>query len=299
MRVSLGLPTHRIDRGEEFVGKDAVTELARTAEAVGFDAVAVTDHPFPPDSWLAQGGHHTLDPLVTLAVAAAATTRLRLQTNLYVAAYRNPYLSAKTISTLDVLSGGRVILGIGAGYLDEEFAAVGADFDTRNVDTDLAILAMKKAWTGRSVDGNTMAPRPVQRPHPPIWVGGNSRRAIRRAVDHADGWVPMPVPARAAGRVRTAGIETAEDLRLCLAYAKEYGDSVGRMAKLEVAFIPAGLTMFARTVPPSSLIISDITALAAAGMTYAVVCLPGETRADLLKAIVDFGTTIIPRIAEL
>src|SRR5207247_1106309 len=98
----------------------------RAGEAAGLDAVFGTEHPFPGDAWLAHGGHHALDPLVALSFAAAATTRLRLQTNLYIAAYRNPFLSAKAVATLDVLSGGRVILGVGTGHLGPEFVALGA-----------------------------------------------------------------------------------------------------------------------------------------------------------------------------
>src|SRR5262245_21320264 len=132
MRLSLGLETARSDQPEEFTTGEAIAEMAKAAEAAGFDAVFVTDHPFPDDRWLAGGGHHALDPFVALAFAAASTTTLRLHTNLYVAAYRNPFLSAKAVATLDHLSNGRVILGIGAGYLEPEFDALGVAFDERN-----------------------------------------------------------------------------------------------------------------------------------------------------------------------
>ena len=104
MRWSLALPTDRVDRAEEFLTAGAVAEAARAAEAAGFDAVYVTDHPAPDRRWLDGGGHHALEPTVALAFAAAATDRLLLQTNVYVAAYRNPFLAAKAISSLDVLS---------------------------------------------------------------------------------------------------------------------------------------------------------------------------------------------------
>src|SRR4051794_40128232 len=187
MRVSLGLPTHRLDRAAEFVSAAAVADLSRAAEAAGFAAVFVTDHPAPPAKWIAGGGHHTLDPFVTLAFAAAATSTLRLQTNLFVPAYRHPLLSAKLVATLDVLSGGRVVVGVGAGYLEGEFAALGADFDGRNDVLDAAIRTMRSAWTGQPVDGVLSLPAPVQRPGPPVWVGGNSKRAIRRVVELGDG----------------------------------------------------------------------------------------------------------------
>ena len=165
MRVSYGLPTHRVDCGEEFLAPGAIGELAAAAEAAGFGAVYTTDHPFPGDDWLAHGGHHALDPLVALSFAAAATTSVLLHTNLFVLAYRNPFLAAKGIATLDVLSGGRTVVGLGAGYLEPEFAALGADFDGRNDRMDEALAALDAAWTGESVafegsgyraTGNTM-----------------------------------------------------------------------------------------------------------------------------------------------
>ena len=197
----MGLPTQRVDRLEEFVTGAAVAEMSRAAESAGFDAVFVTEHPFPEKSWMDTGGHHALDPFVALSFAAAATTRIRLQTHLCVLPYRNPFLTAKSVASLDVLSGGRVILGAGTGYLEAEFAALGVDFAERNELTDEAIVAMKAAWSGEPLslssrhfdaNDNFALPRPVQQPHPPIWIGGNSKRAIRRAVELADGWAPMP-----------------------------------------------------------------------------------------------------------
>src|SRR5579875_3473431 len=132
MLLSLGLPTHRVDLGAEFGTAVAVAELAAAAEAAGFAAVFTSDHPAPPVAWMGKGGHHTLDPFVVLSVAAAATSTLRLHTNLFVPAYRHPLIGAKLAASLDAMSGGRLILGVGAGYVAGEFAAVGADFEGRN-----------------------------------------------------------------------------------------------------------------------------------------------------------------------
>lgn len=308
MRVSLGLPTHRVDLGDELVSAGAITSVAQAAEQAGFDAVFVTDHPFPPAAWLAKGGHHTLDPLVSLAFAAAVTTSLRLQTNLFVPAYRNPFVAAKAISTLDVLSGGRVILGVGAGYLADEFAATAADFDNRNDLLDEALAAMKKAWTGEVVgfegagytaNGNVMLPRPAQRPHPPIWVGGNSKRAIRRAVELADGWIPMPSPAKAAGLLRTPGMESLADLKDRLGYAAEHAAAVGRTAPLEVAFMPSGLSMFATERVNADALVEGIAAMAEVGVTYATVTSPAESRAELLEFIDVFATQVLPQVESI
>jgi probable F420-dependent oxidoreductase len=308
VKASLGLPTHRLDRGDEFVAGDAIAHIAGAAEAAGFDAVFVTEHPFPGDAWLAHGGHHALDPLVALSFAAAATTRLRLQTNLYIAAYRNPFLSAKAVATLDVLSGGRVILGVGAGYLEPEFAALGVDFEERNALTDEALRAMKVAWSGESValdghhftaTGNTMLPRPAQRPHPPLWVGGNSRRAIRRAVEEADGWVPMPNPARSASRRRTPALESLDDLRAGIAYAREHAEAVGREAPLDVVFMPLGIDMFNSGRLDADRVFESVEELASAGVTWLAAGVPGDTRAEFVDNVVRYGEEVLGRVRSI
>ena len=301
MHVSYGLPTHRIDCGEEFLAPGAIGELSAAAEAAGFAAVYTTEHPFPGDEWLAHGGHHALDPLVALSFAAAATSSVLLHTNLFVPAYRNPFLAAKGIATLDVLSGGRTIIGLGAGYLEAEFDALGADFTGRNDRMDEALAAMQAAWSGESVTfsgtgyraaGNTMLPRPRQRPRPPLWIGGNSRRAIRRAVESADGWCPFPTPAKYATRTRTAPLESAADLAVALDYARGHAASVGRTEPLTVCFIPDGLSMGARPVDEDR-VITSIRELESIGVTWVSVALPGDTRVDQLAAIERFGTGVL------
>jgi probable F420-dependent oxidoreductase len=302
VHVSYGLPTHRVDRMDEFLAPGAVGELAAAAESAGFDAVYTTDHPFPGADWLAHGGHHALDPLVALAFAASATTRIRLHTNLFVAAYRNPFLAAKGVASLDVLSGGRVVLGIGAGYLEPEFEALGASFADRNDRTDEAIAAMRAAWSGEPVTfagstfraaGNSMLPQPSQRPHPPIWIGGNSRRAIRRAVELADGWCPFPSPPKAAARTRTAAITGVDDLADGITYAREHAASVGRDTPLTVTFVPEGLAMGGSTEVDEERVRSSIRDLAAIGVDWVTVALPGETRDAQLSAIDRFGAAVL------
>lgn len=299
MQVSLGLPTHRVDAAAEFLTAEAVGTVARAAEAAGFAAAFVTDHPAPPVTWIAAGGHHTPDPLVTLAFAAAATTTLKVQTNLYVPAYRHPLLSAKAVATLDALSGGRLILGVGAGYLETEFASVGADFDRRNDVLDEAIATMRAAWTGEPVAGVLSLPVPAQRPGPRIWVGGNSTRAIRRAVELGDGWVPMPSPARAAKALHTPGLESLDELAARIARLRELAAETGRATPLDIAFMPGGLDMFARATPDPARVVDELHALADLGVTWATVTLPGETRADLLRAIERFGADVLSRTVPL
>jgi probable F420-dependent oxidoreductase len=247
MRFSVGLPVDHVDHVDEFVTGPAIAEMAAAAEAAGFDAVYVTDHPAADEQWLAGGGHHALEPLVALAFAAAATTKVRLQTHVYVAAYRNPFLAAKGVGTLDALSNGRVILGVAAGYLRPEFGALGVDFDERNELLDECIDVMRRVWTedAVAVEGRhfkaravTMRPRPVSQPHPPIWIGGNSNRAMRRAIELGQGWVPFPNPTAAARATKTPAITSLAELAPRLDAARDYAASIGRTEPLDVCFAP-------------------------------------------------------------
>jgi probable F420-dependent oxidoreductase len=308
VKVSVQLPTHRLDRFDELSSASAIAELAAGAEDAGFDAVFVTEHPFPADRWLATGGHHALDPFVALAFAAAATTSIRLHTNLCIPAYRNPFLLAKTVATLDALAGGRVILGIGAGYLEEEFAALGVPFAERNERTDEAIRAMRAAWTGESVvmegrgfdaPGNTMLPTPAQPGGPPIWIGGNAKRAVRRAVELADGWSPMPSPAKASKRLHTPGLETLDDLGERIRELHALAAEHGRTAPVEIVFMPMGLDMFSNAAIDAEGVVASIAALAAAGVTYATITVPGETRAQMLAGFAAFRDHILPDVTSI
>jgi probable F420-dependent oxidoreductase len=306
VRASLGLPTHR---GEgDLASADAIAAFAAAAEASGFDAVFVTDHPFPSDRWLATGGHHALDPFVALSFAAAATEQLRLHLNLLVPAYRNPFVAAKAVASLDALSLGRVIVGVGAGYLEPEFAALGVDYAERNELTDEAIVAMRAGGTGTSVTargrhwdagGNTMLPRPAQRPGPPIWIGGNSRRAIRRAVELGDGWMPMPSPAGSERRLHTPPITSHDELAARIGYAREHAAAVGRTAPLEIVFMPGGLDMFSNAGVDTSRVVDGIAELAHLGVTSLTVSLPGDTRATFLNQLETFGRDVLDPVRDL
>src|SRR5262245_8828316 len=302
MRFHVGLPTDRVDAVDEVVSAEAIADVARAAEAAGFESVFVTDHPYPEDVWLATGGHHALDPFVALSFAAAATTTVRLFTNLCVLPYRNPFLAAKAAVSLDVLSGGRLTLGVGAGYLEAEFRALGVDFDERNDLLDEALVAIRRAWAedgvhlrGRHFDvrGHTMLPRPVQSPHPPIWVGGNSKRAIRRAVDHAEGWTPMPNPRALGARRRSAHLETLEELRGLLAYADGYRAASGVPGVLEVSVMPIGVAGPGMSGYDPAQFGVHVAELAAIGVDGVVLMIPASSRRQLADRIAAFGADVI------
>ena len=274
VRFSIGLPSDQVEHAAEFVNGDAIAECAAAFEDMGFDACFVTDHPAPDAKWFEAGGHHALDPFVALSFAAAATTRLRLQTHILVLPYRNPLLTAKSVLSLDVCSGGRLTLGVGPGYLKPEFFALGADFEQRNEATDEAIDVIRGVLSNDvfaydsprfSSRGTTMQPPPAQRPAPPIWIGGNSNAAIHRAAARGDGWVPFPNPASVARTVRTAHLASVEDLAERINRLRDECAAAGRAEPLDVCCAPFTPDADAATLR------SEIDRLADAGVTWCTV----------------------------
>jgi probable F420-dependent oxidoreductase len=227
----------------EMTGSDAdmldagpIGEVAAAAEAAGFHGISLTEHPIPGARWLASGGHQTLDPFVGLAFAAAVTTRLRLLTHLSVAPYRNPNLLAKAAASVDKLSGGRMVLGLGVGYHKAEFFALGVDFAERNVLFDEALDVLGLHWSGApfSYQGQhfdsrdvVARPRPVQDPIP-IWIGGNSRLSRRRAAERAQGWMPMPGGPELTTTTRTPQIADDDVLAAMIDEVQRDAAAAGR-----------------------------------------------------------------------
>jgi probable F420-dependent oxidoreductase len=177
----------------------AIQRVAQQAEQLGYDGIWVSDHIVIPISAVDRFGSVFYEPLTVLAYAAACTTRIRLGTTVIILPYRNPVVTAKVLSTLDVLSGGRVTAGMAVGWTEDEFKALGVPFQERGALSDEYLAAFKALWTqekpafhGQYVHFENIAcePKPVQKPHIPIWIGGNSKRAIRRAVALGDGWHP-------------------------------------------------------------------------------------------------------------
>ena len=289
-RITAGLPTTRVDAVDEFLTAEAVAEVAAAFEDAGFDACHLTDHPAPDARWLDGGGHHALDPFVALSFAAAATRTLGLQTYIYVAGYRNPFLSAKAALSLDLLSGGRLTLGVAAGYLKPEFGALGVDFDERNELLEEAVEVMKLAWTGEAVSyqgrhfrarGVRMLPVPCATPHPPIWMGGNSTRAIRRAVEQCQGWAPFR-SGTLGSSTRTASVNSLDDLRGRIELARRHAADIGRTEPFDICFSGADADNAPRT--PAALR-SELEALAEAGVTWVAVGFdgpPGSTRQQVI-----------------
>ena len=212
--------------------------------------------------------------------------------------YRNPFLAAKAAASLDVASGGRLILGVATGYLESEFEALGVPLDERNELSDEALEAMVEVWGGRDVRlkgrhfiarGNTALPCPAQRPHPPLWVGGNSKRAIRRAVALGQGWLPFPTPAKLARHIRTAAIESLDDLAARIAYAHDQAAALGRGEPLDICFVPFGFELFAREPVDPERFRAHLAELAELGVTWLVINVPCGSRAEYLEKVAAFG----------
>jgi probable F420-dependent oxidoreductase len=180
-----------------------MVDVASACDAAGFLYVAVCHHVAIPREPAEMMSTQWFDPIPTLAYIAARTTRARVMTNVFVAAYQHPLQTAKAFATLDALSAGRAIVGIGAGHVEGEFDVLGVPFTERGARTDEAIDAITAAlaeewpehagsvWSFKEVG---QRPRPVQQPRPPIWVGGYGKPALRRVAARADGWIPQGTP---------------------------------------------------------------------------------------------------------
>jgi probable F420-dependent oxidoreductase len=186
---------------------ETLVPCAEAADAAGLESLWITDHlAIPPDDAEGSGGRYT-DPLTTLAYLAARTTRIRLGTGVLILPYRRPLPTAKAVATVQELSGGRLLLGVGVGWMEAEFLAVGADRRRRGRDTDAALDLLHRCFAGGTVEAHGQPflfdPRPLR---PPIYVGGAGEHALRRTVRFGDGWMPMSAdPAKlapAAARLR-------------------------------------------------------------------------------------------------
>lgn len=271
-----------------------IVAVARKADELGYAWVPCSDHVVVPKRALGTMGAAWYEPATTLAFVAGVTERLRLLTHVLILPYHSPFDIAKQYATLDRLSGGRVILGVGVGHLRPEFRALGVRYEERAEVTDEYIRLIDALWTQEEasfagayhdVRELVLAPRPVQQPRPPIWVGGNSRRAARRAAELGDGWVPWDV--------------TPADVRDRFDYIKRLAV---RNTPLEVV-VPGGpveLTVEAIDGARAPFtgsrdqVIEDIRAYEAAGVTGMTVGFRSRSLAERLEQLEAFAREIMP-----
>jgi len=227
MTLNIGL--HSFMRGAMSTREDTIA-IARTADSIGFSHIGINDHVIVPTdihsrypytaggAWPGRAFGEALEMLTSMAFIAGCTNRIRILSSVMILPYRPAVLSAKMLSTLDVLSGGRAIVGCGVGWMPEEFEALGSpDFSARGAVTDQYLEAFRCLWendapefSGKHVEfGNiTFEPKPLQKPRLPIWIGGESQVALRRTMQFGDGWYPASnnpkTPIDTAARVANA-----------------------------------------------------------------------------------------------
>ncbi|MEY2566331.1 MAG: hypothetical protein QOE35_860 [Actinomycetota bacterium] len=265
-------------------GPDELVRVAQAADAAGFLYVAVCDHVAVPADAAPRMGTFWADPIATLGLLAGVTSRTRLLSHVYIPAYRHPLVTAKSFATLDWLSGGRVIVGVGAGHSEGEFAAVGADFARRGSALDDALEVIDAALREEypkaptpafTVDGSVgLQPRPVQTPRPPIWVGGSSRPALRRAA-RWDGWIPQGTRRR--------------DLPDAIAYLREQRAHLG----LADRSIDIGANALVGRGPADETAAS-LDSLRSIGVTNVQLSFKAESCNDLVEQVTRFGEAVAP-----
>lgn len=198
-----------------FVNDDAIdtVSLARAIEERGFDSLVIAEHthipasretPYPQGGELPSIYYKTLDPFATLAAAAAVTSTIELFTGIALLIQRDPIITAKEAASIDLISNGRFVFGVGAGWNIEELRDHGTDPKTRGALLDERIEAIKALWTTEPAeyhgtyvdfDPSYSRPKPVQKPHPPIFIGGDSNATVKRVIRHGAGWISNPLPA--------------------------------------------------------------------------------------------------------
>jgi len=316
MMIEFGIST--LSRGI-LVSRAAYMQVAQAAERAGFAFLSVNDHVIVPGhlgsaypytqggAWAAAEHGHCFDQLTTLAFLAGCTSRLRLLTSVMVVPHRPPIATAKMLATIDVLSGGRLILGVGAGWMKEEFALLGAPFAERGTVTDAYLEAFKVLWTQQrptyaskhvNFADVIFEPKPIQKPHPPIWVGGESPAALGRAVKLGDAWYPgnnsqtkpLDTPARLATAIaslrrlaQTAGRDPAS-LAVSLIVQNPFEWAVHKIADGSARRLFTGA---------SADMAADAAALQAVGVRHVALRLGGASLADSLECIDRFGREVI------
>jgi probable F420-dependent oxidoreductase len=284
--------------GLDLLDAGAIPEMAAAAEAAGWSGIALTEHPAPGTRWLESGGHQSLDPFVALAAAAGATTELALVTNLSVVPYRNPLLLAKSAATLNRMSEGRFYLGAGAGYLKSEYFALGVDFEERNALFEEALEVLRLHWSGEpfTYEGRHFSARdiralPAPRNHSvPIWMGGNSDAALRRAARYAAGWMPMTAPASVAKTARTPPVTSTEQLQERLDMLERFAGE--RFGELELILGYSGPSL-ARFEKDAERITERLGEIEELGVDWTIVSPPWTPAPGPLEWLEAFAATFI------
>ncbi len=284
---------------ESAAGPDELAAVARACEAAGFFYVGVCDHTFIPERLAGAMSTVWYDTIATLGWLAGITTEIRLLSHIYVVALRHPLRAAKEFATVDALSHGRVICGVGAGHVIEEFDQMGPDFDHRGTATDEAIVGLAAGLADEypvlpgprwEASGLGLRPRPAQSPRPPIWVGGSSPAALRRAARFADGWLPQSLGPNVELLAELGGLR--EQYR-----AGAPLDIGGISDCLFVGTPPAALELPPGTVAgPAEQVAEYLRVFSRAGVGQVQVRFPSRSVGELCDQVAAFGSEVIPLV---
>ncbi|WGM47527.1 hypothetical protein KOAAANKH_02404 [Brevundimonas sp. NIBR10] len=301
MKFTMAIPVGDITPGE-FQTTEALREMAVALEAAKVDACYLTDHPAPSAEWLHANGHDAVDPFTTFGFLAAMTTRLKFHTNILVMPYRNPFLTAKAAATLQVLSGGRLILGLGAGYQKIEFEALGVDFHKRGAIFDEGLEVLRLAWAGGAVvkEGRNFIargnePRPTPDTQPPVWIGGGSDKAVERAAKWGDGWSPFFAAPGMTSLNQESGIHSVEQLSGKISDLQEMRAAQNKAGQFDICIGPQEKLVFGSSDGIQKYI-DDIGELASVGVTWAMVEPPHPSRQAYIEHVQWFGEEIVGRL---
>lgn len=302
MKFTLGIPLGVVEP-DEFQSLDAITQMTGALDTAGADACFVTDHPAPDHEWLHQGmGHDALDPFAALAFVASASRKLMLHTNIVVAGYRNPFILAKGAATVHKVSGGRLILGLGAGYQVKEFEALGVDFHKRGKLFDEALEVMRLAWAGGPVsyEGMNFAapgnePRPTCDPAPRVWIGGSSPAALKRAGKYGDGWCPFFAARGMSQANKDIAVTSVEDLKERLGRILEVREASGRTGTFDVAAGPPIRIDWKGKSSPQEYI-DGIGELVEGGVTWISAEAPHRNRSQYIEDVLWYGEEVIAKV---
>jgi probable F420-dependent oxidoreductase len=302
---------------------DVITRLARTADALGYSVVTLSDHvvlptrssaPYPYDHTGAfPGGAQQpyLEPIAVAAWLLSATRHLRVGISVLVVPYRNPVVTAKQLATIDVLSGGRLIVGAGVGWWPEEFEALAAPpFAQRGAVTDEYLRLMKTLWTEDEprfagkyyrIGDVTAFPKPVQKPNPPIWIGGHTEPALRRTATLGDAWHPIGL----RGPAGLAPDELAQKIGRIRALAREAGRdpaSIGVAFRTTLDLWPARTRVEGETprplAGPPDKVVADLRAYQEAGVDTVIFDFPKPDPTAMVTLMRRVAREVRPRLAR-
>ncbi len=304
MKFGIMLPHYR-----QVASADAIARVAKEAERLGYDTIWVCDHIVIPNEEVNRFGAEFYDPFSVLAYVSACTSEVGLGSSVFILPYRNPIQVAKTLSTIDTLSHGRLIVGVGVGALTAEFVNINAPYEDRGDYSDEALRIFQELWTNADpqfqgkyyrFSGIQFYPKPVQRPRPPMWIGGNTHRALRRVVEFGDVWHPT----RASPEMLN---EMMPRLRMLAERAGRDPEKIGIAVRqpMKIVSDPSQSLDSWLLVGTTEQVIDGVGKFAEAGVGhfvldtfYSIPELWGENVETMLETMERFATTVMPHFAE-